>query len=110
MAPFIASLLLRDNPVSLLDSPYLSPAADSVPATPELFARFPPCLVTGGKMEHYIEDVRELVKRLKLGAVECEYLEGKGAPHDWLILDWVSDKRKAGAVEQMQAWVDKQFA
>lgn len=70
LGPFIAGLLLRDNPVSLLDSPYLSPAGSTVPAEPGLFAGFPPTfIVTGGK-EYYVESVRELVRRLQISGVD----------------------------------------
>ena len=110
MSPFTASLLLRYTPVSLLDSSHLSPAADSIPATSDLFAGCPPCLVRGGEAEHYIEEAWELVRCMRLGGVECEYLVGEDAPHNILTLSWVSEEWQAGAMERMQAWVNKQLA
>lgn len=111
IAPFIASCLLRTaHPLSLLDSPYLSPASPAVPPSNKLFARFPPCFVTGGGAEHYIRDVRELVRRLELGGVECEYIEGEGGPHDYPILEWYGEEKKRETVERMLAWVDDQLA
>lgn len=66
--------------------------------------------MTGGEVEHYIADVRELVRRLELGGVECEYLEGKDAPHDFPVLFCVSQAKRAGTMKRMQEWVQEQFA
>ncbi len=64
----------------------------------------------GGGGEWFVGDIRELVRRVQLGAVACEYVEQPEAPHDFTLLDWWADGKKKGAIERMQKWVDEQFA
>ena len=56
--------------MSLLDSVWLSPAADTVPATKELFAKFPRAYVNAGGSESLIHGIHSLVKRFKLSEVD----------------------------------------
>lgn len=70
LQPYISSRLLGTNPISLIDGAYLSPAADTLVATSELFNKFPPAFVTGGAKEILLEQIREAVRRLKLSGVQ----------------------------------------
>lgn len=58
-----------NTPISIIDSPYLSPAATSLPATPELFKGFPQTFITSGGAESLIEQIRELVRRFEISGV-----------------------------------------
>lgn len=68
--PYMASRLLSLSPVSLIDSPWFSPAASTVPATDELFKDFPPTFVTAGGAEVLCDGIEELVRRLEKSGVE----------------------------------------
>jgi acetyl esterase/lipase len=69
--PYMSTRLLWLSPLSLVDSPWLSPASSVVPATPDLFAGFPPTFVCAGGAEVLLDGIEELVKRLKGSEVEC---------------------------------------
>lgn len=69
-------MLLQDNPVSILSSAWLSPAASAVSADEELFRDFPATFMLAGSKEWYIDGVRELVRRMRISKVDLGRCEG----------------------------------
>ncbi|KAL8293436.1 hypothetical protein RQP46_000137 [Phenoliferia psychrophenolica] len=92
--PYMATRLLMTNPVSLIDSPWLSPASSVVPAEPALFANFPPAFITAGGAEVLLEGIVELERRMTLSGVKVAFHLEEDAPHDFQMFSWY--KKEAG--------------
>ncbi|KAK4702457.1 hypothetical protein P7C70_g3768, partial [Phenoliferia sp. Uapishka_3] len=109
LQPYISSRLLGTLPVSLLDGPYLSPAADTLEATPELFQNFPPSFVSSGTKEVLLGQIRELVTRMKRSGVDLVYHEQDDAPHDYLMLDWFQPDMRERVWAKVTGWIDERY-
>ncbi|KAL8284020.1 hypothetical protein RQP46_005133 [Phenoliferia psychrophenolica] len=109
LQPYISSRLLGTLPVSLLDGAYLSPAADTLPSTPELFAKFPPAFVTAGGKEVLLDQIREVVTRMKRGGVNVVFDEQPDAIHDYELMDWFQPAMRERIFAKAAAWINSRF-
>lgn len=112
LPPYSVSLFLRGLPLSILSSPYLSPAALHV--KPERTGRgsfegFPPTFVVAGEAERLRDEIRELVQRMRMcEGVDCQYLEVNGAIHDFLIFPFQVQER-IEALSALSSWLVRSF-
>ncbi|ODN73419.1 hypothetical protein L202_07944 [Cryptococcus amylolentus CBS 6039] len=108
--PFACSLLMRAQPISLCyTSPYVSPAASTIP-TEDLFTNFPPTYIAYGSAERLARSIQTLFRRLQSGrvivkqAVQDKIFVGPDAVHDFAIFPWM-EAETAMMYEDLDGWL-----
>ncbi|KLO05516.1 alpha/beta-hydrolase [Schizopora paradoxa] len=86
-------------------NPYISPASLYLKDEEVSFKDFPPTFITCGGAELFVDQIKDLVRRMKSQMGEkVVYYEAEDAIHDYIAFDWQEPQRSETLVE-IARWV-----